>query len=88
MVDAPSCEMGCNPASHALGTGIEVLISKKMTILLRFLCEMWKNKKYGGREKIYSSFSFSAITQLDHRNYGILYEARFILHSFKLRVKY
>jgi len=37
MVDAPSYEIDCNLAKQNLGSGIDILISEMMQILLSFL---------------------------------------------------
>jgi hypothetical protein len=40
MVDAPPYEMDCNLVTQNLGSGIDILISEMMQILLSFLYKM------------------------------------------------
>jgi hypothetical protein len=40
MVGAPPCEMGYNLATQNLGSGIDILISETIQILLSFLQKM------------------------------------------------
>jgi len=51
MVDAPSYEIDCNLAKQNLGSGIDILISEMMQILLSFLRKIWSDNQMEAARK-------------------------------------